>query len=183
MAGPVKAAIIRSRPCWRRPRQRLSRDEGIWRPPCGLETFRPSAGGPDLTLGLAHRSGVARAPRLGHRGLRCRLGDGAERRKRPKRRNRAGRRSGRGGRGGRGPAWASRANARMIESGSQFAVGWRAPTSASRPSAVGRWLGSLARHRSISRRTSVGTWSRLGGAVDHAVQRHGRGRGAERPCT
>jgi hypothetical protein len=49
----------------------------------------------------------------------------------------------------------------MIDSGSQFAVGWRAPTSASRPSAVGRWLGSLARQRSITGRTSVGTRSRL----------------------
>jgi len=56
----------------------------------------------------------------------------------------------------------SRANARMIDSGSQFDVGWRAPTSASRPSAVGRWLGSLARQRSISGRTSDGTRSRLG---------------------
>lgn len=50
-----------------------------------------------------------------------------------------------------------RANARMIDSGSQFAAGWRAPTWASRPSAVGRWLGSLARQRSISGRTSAGT--------------------------
>ena len=63
---------------------------------------------------------------------------------------------------GAGPDAGSRANARMIESGSQFAVGWRAPTSASRPSAVGRWLGSLARQRSISGRTSDGTRSRLG---------------------
>ncbi len=36
------------------------------------------------------------------------------------------------------PGASSRANARMIDSGSQFAVGWRAPTWASRPSAVGR---------------------------------------------
>ena len=53
-------------------------------------------------------------------------------------------------------------NARMIDSGSQSGVGWRAPTSASRPSAVGRWPGSLARQRSISGRTSDGTRSRLG---------------------
>jgi hypothetical protein len=39
---------------------------------------------------------------------------------------------------GAGPGAASRANARMIDSGSQFPVGWRAPTWASRPSAVGR---------------------------------------------
>ncbi len=63
---------------------------------------------------------------------------------------------------GAGPDAGSRANARMIDSGSQFAVGWRAPTSASRPAAVGRWLGSLARQRSISGRTSVGTRSRPG---------------------
>jgi len=36
------------------------------------------------------------------------------------------------------PGAASRANARMIDSGSQFPVGWSAPTWASRPSAVGR---------------------------------------------
>ncbi len=58
-----------------------------------------------------------------------------------------GRRSGRGG--GRGVACVpgaaypvrgevSRANARMIDSGSQFAVGWSVTTSASRPAAVGR---------------------------------------------
>ncbi len=63
---------------------------------------------------------------------------------------------------GAGPEGVSRANARMIDSGSQFAVGWRAPTSASRPPAVGRWLGSLARQRSISGRTSDGIRSRLG---------------------
>jgi hypothetical protein len=39
---------------------------------------------------------------------------------------------------GAGPGAAPRANARMIDSGSQFAAGWRAPTWASRPSAVGR---------------------------------------------
>ena len=63
---------------------------------------------------------------------------------------------------GAGPDAAAGANARMIDSGRQFAVGWSAPTSASRPAAVGRWLGSLARQRSISGRTSAGTWSRLG---------------------
>ena len=63
---------------------------------------------------------------------------------------------------GAAPGAVSRVNARMIDSGSQFAVGWRAPTSASRPSAVGRCLGSLARQRSISGRTSAGTRSRLG---------------------
>ena len=60
-----------------------------------------------------------------------------------------------------GPA-ASGLNARMIESGSQLSVGWRAPTSASRPAAVGRSRGSLARQRSIIGRTSGGTLSRLG---------------------
>ena len=63
---------------------------------------------------------------------------------------------------GAGPDAGSRANARMIDPGSQFAVGWSAPTSASRPAAVGRWPGSLARQRSISGRTSAGTRSRLG---------------------
>jgi hypothetical protein len=58
---------------------------------------------------------------------------------------------------GAGPGAVSRANARMIDSGSQVAVGWRAPTSASRPAAVGRRPGSLARQRSISGRTSAGT--------------------------
>jgi hypothetical protein len=58
---------------------------------------------------------------------------------------------------GAGPGPASRANARMIDSGSQFVVGWRAPTSARRPVAVGRCRGSLARQRSISGRTSAGT--------------------------
>jgi hypothetical protein len=58
---------------------------------------------------------------------------------------------------GAGPGPASRANARMIDSGSQFVAGWRAPTSASRPSALGRCRGSLARQRSISGRTSAGT--------------------------
>ena len=56
-----------------------------------------------------------------------------------------------------GPHAASRPNARMIDSGSQFAVGWRALTSASRQVAVGRCPGSLARQRSISGRTSDGT--------------------------
>ena len=63
------------------------------------------------------------------------------------------------GEAGAGPDVASWANARMIDSGSQFAVGCSAPTSASRPSAVGRWPGSLARQRSISGRTSDGTRS------------------------
>lgn len=63
---------------------------------------------------------------------------------------------------GAGPDAVSRANARMIDSGSQFDVGWRAPTSASRPSAVGRWLGSLARQRSISGRIPAGRFSRFG---------------------
>jgi hypothetical protein len=58
---------------------------------------------------------------------------------------------------GAGPAAASWANARTIDSGSQLAVGWRSPTSMSRPSAVGRCPGSLARQRSISGRTSAGT--------------------------
>jgi hypothetical protein len=52
---------------------------------------------------------------------------------------------------------ASRPNARMTESGRQVAAGARAPTSASRPAAVGRWLGSLARQRSISGRRPAGT--------------------------
>ena len=53
-----------------------------------------------------------------------------------------------------GPGVGSRANARMIDSGSQFAVGWRAPTSASRQAAVGRCLGSLARQRSPAGQTN-----------------------------
>jgi hypothetical protein len=60
------------------------------------------------------------------------------------------------------PGAASPANARMTDSGSQLAVGWRAPTSASRLSAVGRCRGSLARQRSISGRTSAGTLARPG---------------------
>jgi hypothetical protein len=58
---------------------------------------------------------------------------------------------------GAGPDPVSRAAAGMIDMGSQSVVGWRAPTSASRPSAVGRCRGSLARQRSISGRTSAGT--------------------------
>jgi len=61
-----------------------------------------------------------------------------------------------------GTCAASLANARMIDSGSQLAVGWRAPTSASRLAAVGRCPGSLARQRSISGRTWAGTRSRPG---------------------
>lgn len=41
--------------------------------------------------------------------------------------------------------------------GSQSAAGAMAPTSVSRRLAVGRWPGSLARHRSTSGRTSAGT--------------------------
>ena len=55
------------------------------------------------------------------------------------------------------PGALSPANARMIGSGSQSVVGWRAPTSASRPLAVGRCLGSLARQRSTSGRIPGGT--------------------------
>jgi hypothetical protein len=53
-------------------------------------------------------------------------------------------------------------NVRVIEAGSQFPSGCSAPTSASRALPVGRWLGSLARQRSISGRTAGGTPSRLG---------------------
>ena len=56
-----------------------------------------------------------------------------------------------------GPDLLSRANARMIGWGSQSDVGWSAPTSASRPLAVGRWLESLARQRSTSGRIPGGT--------------------------
>ena len=49
------------------------------------------------------------------------------------------------------------ADARMIDSGSQPAAGAVSASSVSRLSAVGRWLGSLARHRSTSGRTSAGT--------------------------
>ena len=51
---------------------------------------------------------------------------------------------------------------RMTESGSQFPVGWRAPTASSRATAVGRCAGSLTRQRSISGRTAAGTPSRSG---------------------
>ena len=61
------------------------------------------------------------------------------------------------GSAGAGPDPVSRAAAGMIDMGSQSVVGWRAPTSASKPSAVGRCRGSLARQRSISGRTSAGT--------------------------
>lgn len=61
-----------------------------------------------------------------------------------------------------GPAAACRANARTIDSGSQSPLGWRAPTWASRALAVGRCRWSLSRQRSISGRTSAGSWSRLG---------------------
>ena len=54
------------------------------------------------------------------------------------------------------------ANVRVSESGSQFPPGCSAPTSASRPLAVGRCRGSLARQCSISGRTVGGTRSRLG---------------------
>ena len=55
------------------------------------------------------------------------------------------------------PDAASWANVRMIESGSQLAVGWRRPTAASRPLAVGRWLGSLTRQYSRKGRSAAGT--------------------------
>jgi hypothetical protein len=65
-----------------------------------------------------------------------------------------------------GVAWAAAAGppdiARTIDSGSQSPLGWSAPTSASRPPAVGRCSGFLARHRSTSGRTSGGTCSRWG---------------------
>jgi hypothetical protein len=60
------------------------------------------------------------------------------------------------------PDGVTRAKVRVSESGSQLPPGWRAPTSASRPPAVGRWPGSLARQRPISGRTAGGTRSRLG---------------------
>ena len=56
-----------------------------------------------------------------------------------------------------GPDPVFQANVRIIESGSQSPVGWRAPTSASRPSAVGRCAGSLVRQRSIRDRIMAGT--------------------------
>src|SRR5205823_4948390 len=51
---------------------------------------------------------------------------------------------------------------RVNDSGSQVPYGCRAPTSASRPLAVGRCRGSLARQCSISGRTVGGTRSRSG---------------------
>jgi hypothetical protein len=56
-----------------------------------------------------------------------------------------------------GPGPVFQANVRTIESGSQSPVGWRTPTSASRPPVVGRSAGSLVRQRSISGRTVAGT--------------------------
>jgi len=60
------------------------------------------------------------------------------------------------------PRAALAANVLVSESGSQFPSGWSAPTSESRPLALGRWAGSLARQRSISGRTRGGTRSRPG---------------------
>jgi hypothetical protein len=54
------------------------------------------------------------------------------------------------------------ANVRVSDSGSQSPPGCSAPTWASRPPAVGRCPGSLARQRSISGRIVAGTPSRLG---------------------
>ena len=105
----------------------------------------------------------------GRRGLCRRL---ADRRKRPERR------SGRGGLAAVAFAL-SRPNARMSDSGSQFAVGWRAPTSASRPSAVGRCLGSFASTAgSAAALRSAPHPERV--AVYHAVQQRRRGPDAER---
>ena len=56
-----------------------------------------------------------------------------------------------------GPGRVFQANVLTIESGSQSPVGWRAPTSASRLSVVGRCAGSLVRQRSMSGRTVAGT--------------------------
>jgi hypothetical protein len=56
-----------------------------------------------------------------------------------------------------GPGPVFQANVRTIESGSQSPVGWRAPTSASRLSVVGRCAGSLVRQRSMSGRIVAGT--------------------------
>jgi hypothetical protein len=55
------------------------------------------------------------------------------------------------------PAVVSAGNSRVIDSGSQSAVGAMAPSSVSRLLAVGRWTGALARHRSTNCRTSAGT--------------------------
>ena len=108
----------------------------------------------------------------GRRGLCRRLADQADRRKRPERR------SWRGGLAAVAGA-VSRANARMIDSGSQFAVGWRAPTSASRLSAVGRCLGVLRQAAFDQRPHFARHPIRSGVAVDHAVQQRRRGPSAE----
>ena len=71
-------------------------------------------------------------------------------------------------------------NARMIDSGSQSGVGWRAPTSASRPSAVGRSAGVLGQ-AALDQRPHFGRHPvQAGGVMDHAVQQRRRGPGAER---
>jgi hypothetical protein len=56
-----------------------------------------------------------------------------------------------------GPGLVFQANVLTIESGSQSPVGWRAPTSASMLSVVGRCAESLVRQRSMSGRTVAGT--------------------------
>jgi hypothetical protein len=59
--------------------------------------------------------------------------------------------------GSAAPAVASAASVRETGSGSESVAGAMAPTSVSRLSVVGRWRGSLARHRSTSGRSSAGT--------------------------
>jgi hypothetical protein len=122
----------------------------------------------------------------GHRGLRRRLGDGAERRKRPKRRNRAGhrkragRRSGRGGRGGRGTRLGipgERADDRFRQPVRRRLEGAHLGEQAVGGGPLAGVLGQAA----LDQPPYFGRHLvKAGGAVDHAVQQRGRGPGAER---
>ena len=128
----------------------------------------------------------------GHRGLRRRIADGAERRggserrggperrKRPKRRTRAGRRSGRGGRGGRGTRLGipgERADDRFGQP-----VGRRLEGAHLGEQAVGGGpLAGILGQAALDHRPHFGRHPiKARGAMDHAVQQRRRGPGAER---
>ena len=122
----------------------------------------------------------------GHRGLRRRIDDGAERRGRaerrsgPERRNRAGRRSGRGGRSGRGTCLCvpgERADDRFGQPVRRRLEGAHLGEQAVGGGPLAGVLGQAA----LDQPPRFGRHLvKAGGAVDHAVQQRRRGPGAER---
>ena len=141
-------------------------------------------GGQELTFpGSCIRRGS------GHRGLRRRLGDGAERRKRPKRRNRAGhrkragRRSGRAGRSGRGTRLGipgERADDRFRQPVRRRLEGAHLGEQAVGGGPLAGVLGQAALDQGPDLRRQPGE---IGLAVDHPVQQRRAGARAERALT